>query len=146
MKLTPFRSRFVLVGIAIVAAVSAIGGGCGTFLTDAATRLSRQLCEEADALRSSGSTTRTFEHRPIASPEGIHGDYRIEFVGSAHDVGGDRVILVGESYDGPLRYSATTHWKCVQVERDFKAPHRKGEATIVTLEKRGNEVWVTEVR
>ncbi|MFN0244702.1 MAG: hypothetical protein ACKVWV_17585 [Planctomycetota bacterium] len=141
MTLVSLCARHALLLLAI-----GLGFGCGDLLTDAATRLSRQICEEAEALRRSGQTRRTFEHRPKSMPEGIAGDYRIEFVGSVPDVRGDRLLLVGETYDGPLRYSTTSHSRGVLVERDFRAPHRKGEATLVTLERRGHEVWIIDVR
>lgn len=131
---------------ALLVAAVCVWPGCGNLLTDAATRFSRQLCEEAEALRSSGETRRIFAHHPLKRPEGIAGDYRIEFVGSVPDVRGDRLLLVGETYDGPLRYHTTSHSRCVCVGRDFRVPHRKGEATFVTLERRGHEVWLTDMR
>ncbi len=120
--------------------------GCGDVLTDAATRLSRDLCREAAALRASRETTRTFEHHPSASPEGVTGDYAIELVLSKPNVDGHSLILVGDEHDGPLRWSTTAHNRSVHTERDFRAQHRDGGPTVIQLEKRGNEIWVVDVR
>ena len=46
--------------------------GCD-FMTDAATRIAYDLEREAAALRRSGEATRTFTHKPKASPEGRAG-------------------------------------------------------------------------
>jgi hypothetical protein len=124
----------------------AVVPGCGNFLTDAATRLAGQLADEAAALRRSKATTRTFEHRPIASPEGVSGDYAIELVLSRPNVDGHSLILVGDKAEGPLRWSTTSHNRSVRAARDFRASHPEGGPTVITLEKRGSAVWVTDVR
>jgi hypothetical protein len=119
---------------------------CGDVLTDAATRLGRDLSREAAALRASSETTRTFEHHPSASPEGVTGDYCIELVLSQPNVDGHSLILVGDEHDGPLRWSTTAHNRSVHTERDFRAPHPNGGPTLIMLEKRGSEIWVVDVR
>lgn len=118
--------------------------GCGNLLTDAATRLSRDLDREASALRASPETTRTFEHHPSASPEGVSGDYCIEFARAEPD--GRSVILVGDDSDGPLRWHTTAHNRSVHTARDFRAPHPDGGPTVIQLEKRGSEIWIVDVR
>ena len=124
--------------------------GCGwifeTFVSDSATRFAFQLRDEAAALRRSGATTRTFEHRPAAWPDGLPGDYTIEFVGPAEPNDGRRGLMTSKSYDGPLWSSTTYHLNYVRVPRALKAAHRKGEATTVTLELKDGTVYVTSLK
>lgn len=128
--------------LAFVVALAA----CGNLLTDAATRLSGDLCREAEALRASAASTRTFEHVPLAHPEGVSGDYRIELLHRDGDAPGESVILVGDSFDGPTRFHTTAHNRCVRLDRSLSAAHRDGGPTVIALEKRGGEIWVVELR
>ena len=50
---------------------------CLAACTDAATRLAYGLEREAQALRLSGETTRTFTHKPQGEPEGVTGAYTV---------------------------------------------------------------------
>ncbi|MBI2815243.1 MAG: hypothetical protein HYX71_13285 [Opitutae bacterium] len=124
--------------------------GCGwifeTFVSDSATRFAFQLRDEAEALRKSGATTRTFEHRPAAWPDGLSGEYRIEFVGPEEPNDGRRALMTSKSYDGPLWSGTTYHLNYVRVSRALKAAHRKGEPTIVTLELKDGGVYVTALK
>ena len=74
------RNRRLPLTVLIVAAVVLSGAlyllatyGIETFVSDAATRLAYHLRDEADALRRSGQSVRTFEHRPKTWPDGIAG-------------------------------------------------------------------------
>jgi hypothetical protein len=116
------------------------------FVSDSATRLAYQIRDEAAALRRSGETKRTFEHRPVAWPDGLEGDYRIEFNGPPEPGFGRRGIFTARTYDGPTWSSTTYHLNYVSVPTNLKAAHRKGEPTLVTLELRDGQVLVTELK
>jgi hypothetical protein len=124
--------------------------GCGwifeTFVSDSATRFAFQLRDEAAALRKSGQTSRTFAHHPVAWPDGLTGDYRIEFVGPEEPNDGRRGLMTAKSYDGPLWSSTTYHLNYVRVPKPLKAAHRKGEPTVVTLELKEGVVLVTALK
>jgi hypothetical protein len=129
-------------------AVLLLLAGCGKFLdfTDSATRLADQIRDEAAALRQSGATTRTFAHRPAAEPDGLPGDYRIEFVSSAPPGDGRRALGTAKSLDGPLHSMTTYHLNFVQVPQNLSVRHHQGEPTLVTLELRDGQVCVTELK
>ncbi len=140
--------------VALLLAAACLGlmllySGCtwllDTFVSDSATRLSFQIRDEAYALRHSGAKTRTFTHVPRAWPDGLTGDYRVEFPGT--DVAdGQRPLMTAKSYDGPLWSSTTYHLNFVRVPQPLKVAHRKGEPTLVTLELRGDTVYVTALK
>jgi hypothetical protein len=117
--------------------------GCERLVSDSATRVAYQLRDEAAALRKSGAATRTFLHRPLEWPDGIHGDYRIEFVSSAPPGDGRRGIFVATSYSGPTRSSTSYHLNFVQVPQNLVAAHHAGEPTEFTLELRDGRVLLT---
>jgi hypothetical protein len=116
------------------------------FVSDSATRLASQIRDEAAALRKSGLTRVTFIHRPKAWPDGLTGDYRIEFVGPPEQTDGRRGLMTAKSYDGPLWNSTSYHLNFVRVPKPLVAAHRKGEPTLVTLELRNGVVYVTELK
>jgi hypothetical protein len=120
--------------------------GCERLVSDSATRIAYQLRDEASRLRRSGATTRTFEHRPVEWPDGITGDYRIEFVSTAPAGDGRRGILVAKSYDGPTWSGTTYHLNFIKVPRNLIAAHRKGEPTLFTLELRDGQVLLTDMK
>ena len=115
-------------------------------VSDSATRFAYQLRDEAKALRASGKKSRTFTHVPASWPDGLSGDYRIEFVGPAEPTDGRRGLMTAKSYDGPLWSSTTHHLNFVRIPLPLKVAHRKGEPTIVTLELRDGVVHVTALR
>jgi hypothetical protein len=133
----------------LVAACLALAG-CGkffeVFVSDSATRLAYQIRDEATALRRSGETTRTFVHRPKAWPDGLTGDYRIEFIGPPEQTDGRRGLMTSRSYDGALYSGTTYHLNYVRVVPPLKVAHRKGEPTHVTLELRDGTVFVTDLK
>jgi hypothetical protein len=121
--------------------------GFETFISDAATRLAYQIRDEAASLRSSGATTRTFEHRPKTWPEGINGDYRIEITETKTSPHPDhRSIGVARNLTGQTWYSTSYHLNFVVVPKDLVVSHRKGEPTIVTLEMKEGQVLLTGLR
>lgn len=115
-------------------------------VSDSATRFAYELRDEAAALRRSGQTVRTYRHYPRAWPDGLPGDYRIEFTGPAEQPDGRRGLMTARSYDGPLWSGTTYHLNFVRVPRALKVAHRKGEPTIVTLELRDGIVYVTDLQ
>jgi len=141
------RRAVLLLPLLVAASLLA---GCGkffeVFVSDSATRLAYQIRDEAAALRRSGEKTRTFEHRPKAWPDGPDGDYRIEFVGPPEMSDGRRALMTAKSHDGPLWSSTTYHLNYVRVPLPWKAAHRKGEPTLVTLELREGTVFVTALK
>lgn len=137
------RSGWISVCLVTIALLAV---GCERFVSDSATRIAYQLRDEAEALRRSGTTTRTFEHRPLAWPDGIEGDYRIEFVSSAPPGDGRRGILVAKTFSGPTRSGTTYHLNYVQVPQNLIVAHRRGEPAIFTLELRDGKVLLTGLR
>ena len=118
-----------------------------TFVSDAATRLAYQLRDEAAALKRSGETIRTFEHRPKAWPEGISGAYRIEIIETKTSPRpGHRSIGVARNLTEPTWYSTSYHLNFLEVPKDLVVSHQKGEATIVTLELKEEKVVLTELK
>ena len=117
-----------------------------TFISDSATRLASQIRDEAAALRQSGEKSRTFTHVPASWPDGLAGDYRIEFTGPPEQTDGRRGLMTAKSYDGPLWSSTTYHLNFVRVPLPLKVAHRKGEPTLVTLELRDGVVLVTALK
>ncbi len=134
-----------------VLAVSLLGlCGCTkvfeAIVSDSATRFAFQLRDEAAALRASGQTTRTFTHVPARWPDGLTGDYRIEFVGPHGPNDGRRGLMTAKSYDGPLWSGTTYHLNFVRVPLPLKVAHRRGEPTVVRLELRDGVVLVTALQ
>lgn len=131
-------------------ALALLLSGCGkffeVFVSDSATRFAYQLRDEAARLRRSGQATRTYAHRPAAWPDGLTGDYRIEFIGPEEQTDGRRGLMTAKSLDGPLWSGTTYHLNYVRVPKPIKVAHRKGEPTIVTLELRDGTVYVTELK
>jgi hypothetical protein len=122
-------------------------GGIEIFLSDAATRLAYQIRDEAQELRRSGQVTRTFEHRPMAWPEGISGDYRIEITETrAAPRPGHRSIGVARNLTESTWYATSYHLNFVEVPRDLVISHKKGEPALVTLELRDGKVLLTELK
>ena len=143
------RRPFVITLAALALGVVLLYSGCSwlldTFVSDSATRLAFQIRDEAAALRHSGATTRTFAHVPKAWPDGLAGDYRVEFPGT-EVANGQRPLMTAKSYDGPLWSSTTYHLNFVRVPQPLKVAHRKGEPTLVTLELRDDMVFVTALK
>ncbi len=118
--------------------------GCGMIMTDAATRLAFQIEDEVDALRESGATQRTFEHRPARWPEGIAGAYRVELRESS---GGTRgALIVMETHATAVHYHTTAHSNWVDVPATLVATHAKGAPTLVTIEMRGGKPVITALK
>ncbi|MHB8880086.1 MAG: hypothetical protein ACYC69_01095 [Thermodesulfovibrionales bacterium] len=118
--------------------------GIETFISDAATRLAYQIRDEAAALRRSGQATRTFAHLPRKRPEGVTGDYRIEITETRTSPRpGHRSIGVAMDWKKPTWYATSYHLNFVEVPEDLIVLHRKGEATIVTLEMKDGKVLLT---
>ncbi len=141
--------RFFLPLLTLLAAVFLLAG-CekifDRFVSDSATRLASQIRDEAAALRKSGLTRATFIHQPKTWPDGLTGDYRVEFVGPPGPTDGRRGLMTAKSYDGPLWSSTTYHLNFVRVPKPLVVAHRKGEPTLVTLEFRDGVVYVTELK
>lgn len=134
---------------ALLVAIWAAAGGC-TFMTDAATRLANDVVREAGELRASGETERTFEHVPLASPEGCDGAYNVEFQESPHHPpsGGSLVVSCkGSESVGRYGYSYSTtyHLNAVRVPVALSIEKAKGEAVRITLRKNGGAIEVVRI-
>jgi hypothetical protein len=121
--------------------------GFERFISDAATRFAYQIRDEAAALRRSGESMRTFAHVPREWPEGVTGDYRIEITETRTSPRpGHRSIGVVMDWKKPTWYTTSYHLNFVEVPKDLTVFHRKGEATLVTLELKGGKVLLTGLR
>jgi hypothetical protein len=120
--------------------------GCERLVSDSATRLAYQIRDEAKKLRRSGQTSLTFEHRPVAWPDGLTGDYRIAIISTPTSPAEKRSIFTAKSYDGRFWSSTSYHLNYVQVPKDLMVAHRKGEPTTITLELRDGIVLVVDMR
>ena len=114
--------------------------------SDAATRLAFEIRNQSFLLKMSGQTARTFTHSPASWPNGVSNDYRIEIKeGWKPAYPGQRFIGVARNLTEPTWYATTYHMNFVKVPLDLKVSHRKGEATVVTLEKSGDAVLLTKL-
>lgn len=121
--------------------------GIEMFISDAATRLAYQIRDEATTLKRSGQSMRTFEHLPKQRPEGVSGDYRIEITETQTSPRpGHRSIGVALDWKKPTWYATSYHLNFVEVPQDLIVFHRKGEATLVTLELKNGKVLLTGLR
>lgn len=127
-------------------AIPALWLGAERLVSDAATRLAYQIRNEALWMRLSGAPSVSFEHRPKSWPEGITGDYRIEFSGGDNPVvPGRRTIGVARDLTEPAWYSTSYHLNYVEVPARLVAAHHAGEVTRITLERRGDKVLLTKM-
>ena len=114
--------------------------------SDAATRLAFQIRNQSILLRLSGQTTRTFRHRPWTWLSGVEGDYRIEITeGSNPGYRGQRSIGVARNLTEQPWSHTTYQMNYVAIPADLAVAHHKGEATIVTLEKRDGKILLTKL-
>ena len=117
------------------------------FVSDAATRLAYHLRDEADALRRSGQSVRTFEHRPKTWPDGISGPYRIEITETKTSPRpGHRSIGVARNLTQPTWYSTSYHLNFVEVPKDLVVAHQSDEPTLVSLELKDGKVLLTDLK
>lgn len=119
--------------------------GCSVLeriVSDSATRLAYEVRDEAQELRRSGETKRTFVHQPKEWPDGLAGDYRIEIRSTPTPLNPPekRSIMTANSLDGHTRSGTSYHLNYVVVPQDLVVRHRKGEPTLVTLEMRDGKV------
>jgi hypothetical protein len=138
-----------VVMLPLLAAVLLLSGCEKAFeriVSDSATRFAFQLRDEAAALRASGQSSRTFEHRPKSWPDGPDNGYRIEFTGPDDQADGRRGLMTAKSQDGPLYSRTTYHLHYVRIPKALRVSHRQGEPTIVTLELKDGVVYVTELK
>lgn len=143
---TSTKSAFALLWLPLAVLLAGCEQAFERIVSDSATRFAYQLRDEAAALRTSGETTRTFVHAPARWPDGLTGDYRIEFSGPPEQEDGRRGLFTAKSYDGPLWSRTTYHLNYVRVPKPLKVAHRKGEPTVVTLELRDGVVLVTALQ
>jgi hypothetical protein len=141
------------IGPIVLAVVLLAGGvyvaryGFERFVSDAATRLAYQIRDEATALKRSGQMTRTFEHMPLAWPEGISGPYRIEITETRTSPRpGHRSIGVARNLTERTWYATSYHLNYVDVPQDVVVSHQTGEPTRVTLELKDGKVLLTELK
>lgn len=123
--------------------------GC-TFMTDAATRLAYDVVREAGELRRSDDAERTFEHVPLASPEGCDGAYNVRFQESLHHPQSGGSILVGckgsENFGRyGYSYGTTYHLNAVRVPVSLSVEKAMGETVRITLRKNGGAIEVVRI-
>jgi hypothetical protein len=112
------------------------------FLTDAATRLARDLRDGAGRLESSRDGSRTVIHRMKARPEGCAHGYRVQMAAAA------AIVVWCRSADGrdtTGSYSTTSHLPAVDVPRTWIVDKGAGEPLYVELAATGAKPSVTRV-
>lgn len=112
------------------------------FLTDAATRLARDLRDGAGRLESSRGASRIVTHRVKARPEGCAHGYRVQLAASA------AIVIWCRSADGrdtTGSYSTTSHLPAVDVPRTWIVDKGAGESLYVELTATGAKPSVTRV-
>jgi hypothetical protein len=112
--------------------------------TDAATRLAYDLEREAEVLRRSGETTRTFIHKPQSAPEGVTGAYTVIIKAGPVRLGSGFLTFSKGPYE--QWYRTTYHMRFVEVPRDLKVRKAEGEPLTIVLARIGGAVHVTELR
>jgi len=137
----------VLVLLCGVAALL-VAAGCN-FLTDAATRMARDVVSEAKTLRASDDKELTFEHLPSASPEGCGGAYTVTFSASPDDATHGALLLGCKGSENYARYGSsygtTFHLNAVRVPVELTVEKPAGEPVKITLRKNGDEIDVVRV-
>ena len=112
------------------------------FLTDAATRLARDLRDGAGRLESSSAADRTVVHRMKASPEGCADGYRVQVTAASS------IVIWCKSADG-LRtvssHSTTSHLPAVDVPQTWTVDKAAGEPLYVDLTRTAGKPAVSRV-
>lgn len=112
------------------------------FLTDAATRLARDLRDGAGRLESSRTDSGIVIHRMKARPEGCAHGYRVQLAAAA------AIVVWCRSADGQGTagsYSTTSHLPAVDVPRTWVVDKGAGEPLYVELTAGGAKPSVTRV-
>ena len=110
----------------------------GNVLTDAATRLPRDMKAGTKQLNKSDKSEWEVEHLPASSPEGIDGAYQItlQAVDQGNNGNNGSGSLTVENV-GAKYYGTPYHLHFVTVPKELKIRKKKGEATYLTLRKTG---------
>ena len=127
-------------GRAVLAGGALVLAGC----TDAATRIAYDLEAGAKSLRASPESRATVRHEPSRLPEGCDGAYALEIGRGAKGDPGKGSIVV--KCDGHGLYYTTYHLNFVVVPATVGVRKAAGEPVLLQLEKRGDEIALTEAR
>jgi hypothetical protein len=112
------------------------------FLTDAATRLARDLRDGAGRLANSRDGSRIVIHRMKARPEGCAHGYRVQLAAAA------AIVVWCRSADGrdtKDSYSTTSHLPAVDVPRTWIVDKGAGEPLYIELTATGARPSVSRV-
>jgi hypothetical protein len=120
-------------------------------MTDAATRLGKDIVEHAAVLHQESGADRAFLHRPRSWPAGCQAGYTVTLQESLHHPTSGGSLLVGCKGEANFEtlgysYSTTYHLNAVRVPRELAADKAAGTPLRVTLRKLGNAIEVVEVK
>jgi hypothetical protein len=137
-------TRIVIVSFAVAAA------GCD-LMTDAATRLGRDVEHGAAALRRSGQAQLELVHQPKARPEGCDGPYEVTFQESLHHPSSGGALLIGcigtSNYKSlGYSYSTTSHLNAVRVPAELRIERPAGAPLTIILRSNGGTIDVVGAR
>lgn len=130
-------------GIAAASAAAASPLGWITnLLTDAATRLARDLRDGSDRLAASGAPSRVVIHRMRASPEGCRHAYRAQLSAAS------AIVVWCMSEDGRTAvsgYSTSSHLPAVAVPQTWIVDKAAGEPLYIELARMPGKPTVARV-
>ncbi len=135
--------KFIVVAVlAALTAVVALAWATD-FMTDAATRLARDLRKGADGLAASREPTIVVVvHWMKPSPEGCSAGYRVQLTAAS------ALVVWCRSEDGQRTVSShttTSHLPVVDVPLTWIVDKQAGEPTVIELERSGTKAVVTSV-
>jgi hypothetical protein len=113
------------------------------FLTDAATRLARDVRDGADRLAWSRAATVTVVHHVKATPEGCAAGYRVQLTAAS------AIVVWCRSAAGDTTvasYTTTSHLPAVDVPRTWIVDKAAGEPLVLELARTGGKPAVTRVQ
>jgi hypothetical protein len=108
--------------------------GCVLF-TDAATRLASDLEDGTEVLLQSGKNELEIEHRPLAFPRGVSGDYFVWLQAVRKEDSASGTLAVGEVQGE--RYGTSAHLHYVAVPKELRIRKKRNDSTYLLLRKTG---------
>jgi uncharacterized protein (DUF1778 family) len=126
----------ILLAVGLAVAALAAFAWPTDFMTDAATRLARDLREGADRLNASGAATRTVVHRMKATPEGCADSYRVQLTAAS------AIVVWCRSPDGQQTvgsHATTSHLPAVEVRQTWILDKGAGEPLTIELAATGGK-------
>lgn len=136
-------------GLGVAFILSLLPTGC-MFVTDAATRLGKEVVAQAVALQGTPVLERSFEHAPRSWPEGYSGDYTVTFQESLrHPTSGGSLLIGCEGSpnfrDRGYTYGTTCHLSAVRVSKALRVEKPAGAVLRDTLRKEGRFIEVVGI-